>query len=231
MATRQGAIAVFVKTPGYSPLKTRLAEGIGQQQAEDFYRLSVQAVASVVTAAAQQTGVIPCWAVAEDAALSDPLWSDFVTIPQGAGDLGTRLAHVNRVLSEQHDFVIFLGADAPQLPVSFLTEAIRMLEQKREPSQFVMGPASDGGFYLFGTQNCVTAEVWCNVPYSADNTARQLRAELAAAGEMHLLPTLTDVDTARDLLAIEEEARESNQLEPAQRAVLEWIRGQNYSSD
>jgi glycosyltransferase A (GT-A) superfamily protein (DUF2064 family) len=44
------ALAIFVKTPGLSPVKTRLAEGIGQARAEAFYRLAVDAVAEVALA-------------------------------------------------------------------------------------------------------------------------------------------------------------------------------------
>ena len=33
---------VFVKTPGLSPLKTRLAKGIGKENAESFFKDSVK---------------------------------------------------------------------------------------------------------------------------------------------------------------------------------------------
>jgi len=37
------AIAIFAKTPGLSPVKTRLAKSLGQVAAENAYRLSVAA--------------------------------------------------------------------------------------------------------------------------------------------------------------------------------------------
>jgi hypothetical protein len=40
-------IAIFVKTPGHSPLKTRLAAGIGIDAAREFHMLAAQAVAAV----------------------------------------------------------------------------------------------------------------------------------------------------------------------------------------
>ncbi|HCO24225.1 MAG TPA: hypothetical protein DIT97_14715, partial [Gimesia maris] len=57
MLSKQGAIAVFVKTPGYSPLKTRLAQSVGTVQAEQFHILSAKAVAAVVQSVANQKSV------------------------------------------------------------------------------------------------------------------------------------------------------------------------------
>lgn len=227
MVSRQGAIVIFVKTPGYSPLKTRLAQSIGQTRAEQFHCLSAKAVAAVVQSVSQQKQVTPYWAVAEEAALRDPLWNQFSTISQGVGDLGTRLAHVNRVLSEKHDFVIFLGADAPRLPVAYLIDAVDRLTNVTEQPQFVMGPADDGGFYLFGTPICLSQEAWLNVPYSVSNTAERLRAQLAGQGSVHQLPALTDVDTVRELLTMIQKESDETALLPEQRRVLDWIRQQN----
>ena len=45
---KHGAAAIFVKTPGISPIKTRLAVGIGQANAESFYKMSCQATGEVL---------------------------------------------------------------------------------------------------------------------------------------------------------------------------------------
>ncbi len=66
------SLAIFVKTPGYSPVKTRLAASIGQRRAEQFHRLAAAAVAAVAKAA--MPAVTPYWAIAERDALHDPLW-------------------------------------------------------------------------------------------------------------------------------------------------------------
>ncbi len=42
------AIAIFVKTPGLSPVKTRLAATIGEEKAKEFYLLSLKAVEKTV---------------------------------------------------------------------------------------------------------------------------------------------------------------------------------------
>ena len=223
MVPRQGAITIFVKTPGYSPLKTRLAESIGQTLAEQFHQLSAKAVEAVVRFVAAQKPVFPFWAVAEETALTDPLWKQFPTITQGTGDLGTRLAYVNQSLSATYDYVIFLGADAPQLPVASLANAVEYLSVTTDRPRFVIGPACDGGFYLFGSQICLTQEVWLNVPYSASNTAEKLREQIQDRGDILELPVLTDVDTVHELKTIKQEVSNEESVLPEQLQVFEWI--------
>lgn len=223
MASRQGAIAIFVKTPGYSALKTRLAAIIGQTQAEQFHQLSAKAVEAVVRSVTEQKHVLPYWAVAEAAALSDLVWKQFPTISQGTGDLGTRLSHVNQLLSAKYDYVIFLGADTPQLSVDTLVQAVNYLTDFADRPRFVIGPASDGGFYLFGTQLCLSQESWLNIPYSEPNTAEILLKQIQDQGEVQLLPELTDVDTVHELEAVKQQAGDANAILPEQFQVIEWI--------
>lgn len=223
MLPKQGAIAVFVKTPGYSPLKTRLAQSVGTARAEQFHILSSKAVEAVVHAVVQQNAVTPYWAVAETEAMQDTLWSQFITIDQGAGDLGARLAHVQQLLFAAYDFVIYLGADTPQLPVTLLNEAVEILSVKREAPQFVIGPACDGGFYLFGSQTALDPEIWLNVPYSVENTSCVLREQIQDRGEIHLLPELSDVDTVQELPEVAQQLSTGKGWLEEQLQVLRWI--------
>lgn len=224
MVPRQGAIAIFVKTPGFSPLKTRLAQSIGQTQAEQFHLLSAKAVEAVVQHVTARKPVVPYWAVAEEAALLNPLWNQFPTVFQGAGDLGMRLAHIDQCLFDTHDYAIFLGADAPQLPVTYLLEAVELLSKNVDQPQFVIGPANDGGFYLFGSQVSLTQKEWLDVPYSASNTAEKLLEQIQGRGTIHKLPVLDDVDTIDELEIIKQQVGVAGSILQEQQQVVEWIR-------
>ena len=104
---KTGAVAIFVKTPGLSPIKTRLAASIGQSAAEWFHLMSAKAVESVVLRASHADGALsPYWAVAEKQALDTPHWKSFQTIWQGEGSLGERLSHIYDELIERHPFFI-----------------------------------------------------------------------------------------------------------------------------
>ena len=82
-----GGLAIFVKTPALSPVKTRLARDIGQLRAEAFYLASAEAVASVALQSQRHGGAIAYWAVAESPAMTGNAWIDLPCIPQGCGTL------------------------------------------------------------------------------------------------------------------------------------------------
>lgn len=213
------AIAVFVKTPRLSPVKTRLAAEIGDRPAQQFHQLAVEAVAEIV---AGMPGVKPYWAVAELAAVNDPMWDRFSTVAQGDGGLGARLHQVCSTLQLRHGCVLLLGADAPQLTRLLLANALNALDNIRTP--FVLGRATDGGFWLFGTRCPVPETVWQTPTYSSDFTADELCTALSPYGEIAPVAALTDVDRADDLASAADALDELAEPTPAQRRIRDWVR-------
>lgn len=140
-----GAMAVFVKTPGLSPVKTRLAGTIGREAAEEFHRLSAAAVEAVVGFAAAEIGANPFWAVAEENGRSHPLWSRFERVWQGPGELGERLARIYDALIERHGYVIFVGADSPQITPALLRSAAMRLQPGSEAGADAQSHATEPG--------------------------------------------------------------------------------------
>lgn len=193
-----GAIAIFVKTPGFSAVKSRLADERGEHYALDWYAQAAAAVASVARLAQARFGVTAYWAVAERAALH--AWPGLPVLEQGEGDLGTRMAHVHVQLVERHGAGLLLGADAPQLTAHLLGEAIAWVSAP--PPRLVLGPATDGGFWLFGGNVTPALSAWTSVRYSAISTAHDLVESMQDIGEWLTLATLTDVDHARDLHSV-----------------------------
>ena len=216
-----GAIAVFVKTPGYSPLKTRLAKHTGSAFASSWYAIAADAVASVACEAAQMTGAIVYWAVAEESAVDAPCWDGLPVIAQGTDDLGTRMHRVHTALVEKHGSAILLGADAPQLDAGVVRQSLLWLHEDR--ARLCIGPAHDGGFWLFGANRPIALQRWLGVPYSAADTALRFCAALEGCGDWLSLARLTDVDTTRDLQPCMDEIRSLPSIEPAQQRLLDWM--------
>lgn len=224
------ALAIFVKTPGLSSIKTRLAASIGQERAEEFYRLAVEAIRAVAMAAHAQFGLKPYWAVAEEHGLEHPMWSGLDQIRQGTGDLGTRLHTVYSELQQRHREVLLIGADSPQLPVAALRSAIATLQPSRiddAGSDFVLGRTTDGGYYLFGGRRPVSQEIWEAVPYSVESTAEEFSRLLMPLGTIHELPALCDVDTVADLQRLGQLRDLNLDLLPEQVQVIEWAARQS----
>lgn len=199
-----GAIAIFVKTPRFSPVKTRLAATLGRTLAERTHLLCASAVHSVVEEAVLSgLPVQPYWAVAERAALKSRVWRGAPKIWQGEGSLGERLAKVYDLLIGLHRFVILLGADTPQLCVEELGVAISALAPARSfPNRFVLGPAVDGGFYLFGGTQILPRETLAQVSYSSSETLRELVRAVTPLGEAQFLQPMHDLDDASALQPI-----------------------------
>ncbi|RME15782.1 MAG: glycosyltransferase [Bdellovibrio sp.] len=201
LSKHQGAISVFVKTPGYSPIKTRLAKDLGEDKALAFYNLAIEKTRQKVQKVCQEKAWKPYWAVAEKAALNHPLWRDFEVIDQGAGGLGERMGRVYQSLAQRHRAVVFLGADTPHLPESILKEALGVLTSSCV--DFVLGPSEDGGFYLFGGKLVLPLDFWSQVPYSTDQTMNKFVValrEFYPQVKVSFLSPFFDVDTESEYL-------------------------------
>jgi rSAM/selenodomain-associated transferase 1 len=222
MTRPSAALAIFVKTPEISPVKTRLTEGVGREAALEFYRMSLDAVAATA-AQIQLEDVVPYWAVAEPAGLQHPLWRQFRRIWQGAGDLGDRLAHVFTCLRRSFDTVAAIGVDSPQITPQLIATAFRQLRHDYRHVLHVLGRCHDGGFYLVGSSALLPLETWHDVPYSTAQAADRIAARLSALGNVVELGHLTDVDRAEDLLILRDELAAVANPTPEQVALLDWL--------
>lgn len=193
-------IAIFVKTPALSPLKTRLAAEIG---AVNAVRVHVAcALACAGTLRGQGPGLQAYWAVAEDAALGGRYWRSLPQLAQGEGDLGARMARVHDALLDRHEIALLIGADAPQVSRSWLLGLQRQPGQGR---QAWLGPARDGGFWLVGSGGALTGGPWSEVSYGQSHTRDAFVAAFAGQAQFALLPALTDLDRATDLPSVRAE--------------------------
>jgi uncharacterized protein len=217
------AIAVFVKTPGLSPVKTRLAASIGTAAAEEFYKLCTEAIQKSLSSAKESMDIVPFWAVGEQAGLDHPLWQSFESIHTGEGDLGERQHHIYQYLQSKYQRVILIGADSPQLCARHLNDAITALDNH----QFALGPAVDGGYYLFAGRVPIAKDIWTNITYSAADTARQLLAKLPAT--VATLDMLTDVDRIDDLRVLKAELRAQTDLSDTLRQLVRWLETYQHS--
>lgn len=217
------ALAIFVKTPGLSPVKTRLWPALGQQAAEALYLLSAEAVASVAEQVRRPGGITPYWAVAEPAALHSDAWADLPHVGQGDGGLGERMCTVFHRLLDAHDAAMLIGADAPQLPAAELESAAQWLVSAER--RLVLGRAADGGFWLVGANFPLPARVWTSVAYSSARTADDFVAAVGNAGHWAELAVLRDLDTADDLAPVADALHGLDGATAPQARLARWIDG------
>lgn len=220
------ALAIFVKTPGLSPVKTRLAATVGTAAAVRFHTLAAAATAAVARRC--QAHLVPYWAVAEAGPEAREAWPEFAQVEQGDGDLGARMHQVYSELQARHGRALLIGADVPQLTPALLQVALALLDDEATP--YVLGDAVDGGFWLVGGRARIEPSIWLGVGYSQPDTAAQFRHALAPHGGIARVSTLTDVDDATDLPTLAASLANLTDPLPEQRELSGWLRSVGHHS-
>ncbi|MEX2498598.1 MAG: DUF2064 domain-containing protein [Wenzhouxiangellaceae bacterium] len=210
------AVAIFVKTPGLSPVKTRLGRTYGSRAAEQWHRHAAMCVA----ASASATGLPVYWAVAEAEGMQHELWQRLPRLAQGGGGLGRRMATVHTELVRRHGGGVLIGADLPQIEPRHLLAAAAWLDAA-DP-RHVLGPAHDGGFWLFGANRTLATAIWESVRYSRDDTAREF-IKAVEAGAWEMLEPMTDLDQAEDLPAVLRQLEAIGTPTEPQCRLMRWL--------
>ncbi len=119
-------------------------------------------------------------------------------LPQRGDTLGERMHSVFAHLFDRgYSNVVMIGSDVPTLPPLYVEQAFACLRDRRRAA--VIGPASDGGYYLIGLSR-PSPELFASIPWS---TPEVLSATLRTAEKLRLSVALTaewyDVDDVNGL--------------------------------
>jgi rSAM/selenodomain-associated transferase 1 len=119
---------------------------------------------------------------------------------------------VNGLFAAGHDFAVVLNSDSPTLPTALLTETAAVLA--RPDDRVVIGPSSDGGYYLLGIKR-PHRHLFEDVDWSTDRVARQSIERAREIGlEVHELPVWYDVDDQHALRLLHAELFEGRSFNP-----------------
>jgi len=182
-------------------VKTRLAKAIGDRSAAALHRAFLQTLLTRLELVADRRTVAftPAEFKTEFAEVAAPSWQ---LMPQVEGHLGERLAACfDASFAAGARRVVAIGSDSPSLPRTLVEEAFRRLQDQ----PVVLGPSSDGGYYLVGACDATppifgqlawgTARVW-------NQTVERLQAaEIPFAA----LSRWYDVDEQADLCRLRDE--------------------------
>lgn len=194
MAGPRSVLGVFAKWPRPGEVKTRLAAATSPAFAAevataflgDFLdRLTPLPVTRLLAYA-------PADALAQFATL---VAGRFALVPQGPGDLGARLSTFFAAqFAAGAEQVVVVGSDSPSMPISHVVEAFDRLNE----SDVVLGPATDGGYYLVGCAGRLPP-IFDAIPWSGPGVLAATVERLKDAGaRLTLLPPWYDVDTVDD---------------------------------
>ncbi len=192
---------LFVRHPEPGRAKTRLIPALGAAGAAALYRRMAEAVAA-------QAGRLARPGLDHVALVEPPervgevgrwLGSPWKVRGQVDGDLGERLAAAfHDAFTAGASRVVAIGSDCLDVDGALLGRAFDLLTA----ADAVVGPATDGGYYLIGLSRPV-AGCFDQIPWSTTETLAVTRTRLAAAGcTVAELPVLRDLDTPEDLAAL-----------------------------
>jgi rSAM/selenodomain-associated transferase 1 len=201
IATTAGCgIAFMAKASAPGRAKTRLVPPLTFEEAAVLNTAFLQDVADNVLLAAHDA---ECHGgIAGYAAYGPPGSEDFFrrTLPGAIGlieawrqNFGDCLLHtIEDILARGHASAVVLNSDSPTLPTAFLVETAAALA--RPGDRAVLGPSSDGGYYLLGLKTA-HRHMFENIAWSTEQVAKQTLERAREIGlEVHRLPVWYDVD-------------------------------------
>lgn len=190
------ALLIFVKNLVYGQVKTRLAASVGNDKAMKIYQQLLQHTSDV------------CKNIDADKIVfysdffEEEIWNnlEFKKEIQCGNDLGERMKNAFiKAFENGYEKAIIIGTDCPQIDQTILENAFMKLNH----FDVLLGPATDGGYYLLGIKRLSSA-LFENIKWST-NTVLEKTLEICNQNKLtyFLLPALTDIDEEKDMHLIQ----------------------------
>lgn len=180
-------LAMFTRYPEPGKVKTRLIPVLGPEGAAQVHRRLTRIALEAVCG----TGLpYTIWTTGGDEAAFRDWLGEHPFAVQPAGDLGARMARAMAAGAS-----IIVGSDIPALRSAHIRAAAMLLARH----EVVIGPATDGGYWLVGMQR-LRPELYAHMPWGTDAVLAETRLR-AAAHDIDLAETetLDDLDSPADL--------------------------------
>jgi uncharacterized protein len=189
-------LAILARWPTSGAVKSRLSPALPPPLACDLYRAMLEdTFAASAGSEAEERFVY--WADAPPDRGAVRLPPGVTARDQAGSDLGARLGRVfSDLLGDSDDRAVAIGVDCPELEPGIIREAYEALEV----CDVVLGPASDGGYYLIALRRAAP-QLFEGVDWGTGRVLEQTLERARRAGlESALLGGFSDLDTPDDLV-------------------------------
>ena len=190
----ENLLLIFTRNPELGKCKTRLAATVGDETALAIYIFLLEHTISVT----RDLNVSKEVYYSEEIREGD-LWDPLVYQKkiQWGSDLGERMANAFKAgFKAGYKRIVIVGSDLYDLGKEDLEIAFKMLQTK----DFVLGPASDGGYYLLGMTHFIP-HIFINKNWGTNSVLEDTLADLKKKN-VYLLETRNDVDVLEDIVNI-----------------------------
>jgi rSAM/selenodomain-associated transferase 1 len=188
-------LGIFVRIPESGTVKTRLVPPLADDDACALYEAFLRDLFCRLERL-KKVAITVFVSGGDPSGLRDMAPERFVLVGQEGRDLGERMKNAfDSLLDAEGDMAVIIGSDSPDLPLAFIKRAFLKLKHK----EIVLGPASDGGYYLIGLKRLVP-RLFDGVDWGTgsvlEETLRIVHEQGMSGG---LLPLWYDVDDVDSL--------------------------------
>ncbi len=196
------AIVIVGKVPEAGKVKSRLAQVLGEAKAARLYECFLLDTAEAMSQIEGADLIISL--LGGDFPSLREVAPRAEVIPQHGRDFGERLKNsFADAFSMGRSPVVLIGSDNPTLPLEMVEGAFSALER----CDVVLGPATDGGYYLLGMHR-LHEELFQGIDWGTEAVLGQTLEKCQERNlKVELLPPWYDVDTYEDLLFLEAHLR------------------------
>ena len=185
------ALIIFVRNPVLGKVKTRIAATIGDEKALAVYKHLLQHTKNIT----EHLPVTRFVFYADEIAIND-LWNGYEKCLQSGSDLGERMSNAFECLFEKgFTKIVIIGSDCYELDEQMISGSFLKLNEY----EIVIGPATDGGYYLLGMQSPFK-NLFENITWSSNSVLNESKKQIEQQNlSLFLLPLLNDVDEEKDI--------------------------------
>ncbi|MFA5903949.1 MAG: TIGR04282 family arsenosugar biosynthesis glycosyltransferase [Desulfobacula sp.] len=198
-STIKRGVIVFLKAPEKGNVKTRLSRVLDESFVLELYKGFIQDTLYVLQSFPDKFIYFSTFEKEGD--LRTWLGDEYQYAVQTGKDLGEKMSNAFReVFSKGYDRLVLIGTDIPEITETVLIRAFDVLETE----DAVIGPATDGGYYLIGfKKESFSEKIFQGLNWSTKDVFQET---LKVMDKMNLryerILELNDVDTPEDLKSL-----------------------------
>lgn len=191
------AFIVFVRTPELNRVKTRLQGSLGSDRTLKIYKDFISQTLHTCDHLRGVNKFLGCFPTHQDAFLKRLSRRHNLQLFNQVGrDLGEKFINAFQDrFAEGYRQVVIIGSDSPTIPVDYIRQAFRELQRK----EIVLGPCTDGGYYLVGATR-ISDKFFQRIPWDSHRVLNRTLDKLNSEKVRYsLLPFWYDIDDIQDL--------------------------------
>jgi rSAM/selenodomain-associated transferase 1 len=193
--TSKKALIIFTRNPELGKVKTRLAKSVGDESALEIYKFLLKHTVSIT-----QNLNVDKYVFYSETIHRDDFWNSdvFRKKLQRGIDLGQRMENAfAELFGMGYEKVLIVGSDIFELEQKDIENAFTVLDT----TETVLGPATDGGYYLLGMK-APNAKIFQNKNWGTSTVLKETLADLNPTKYV-LLEARNDVDYFEDIKEID----------------------------